>query len=94
MLKLDETGLERMEQMNPGSRSAYYVGVAAGIAEERERCAKICETMRWSGQTGVDCAAAIRAQDSPQHQPVCNCSKYRRGQLTGGWQCPVHGQQF
>ena len=29
-----------------------------------------------------------------QMQPVCNCGFHRRGELTGGWQCPVHGQQW
>jgi hypothetical protein len=24
----------------------------------------------------------------------CNCSRYRKGELTGGWQCPIHGQQW
>ena len=24
----------------------------------------------------------------------CNCSQYRRGALTAGWRCPVHGQQW
>lgn len=29
-----------------------------------------------------------------EHIPKpCNCGAYR-GQLTGGWQCPVHGQQW
>ena len=27
-------------------------------------------------------------------EPQCNCGGYRRGQLTGGWICPIHGQQF
>lgn len=26
--------------------------------------------------------------------PVCNCWQYRRSALTGGWKCPLHGQQW
>ncbi len=25
---------------------------------------------------------------------VCNCGAHRRGELTGGWQCPIHGLQL
>ena len=24
----------------------------------------------------------------------CNCGDHKTGELTGGWICPVHGQQF
>ena len=24
----------------------------------------------------------------------CNCAEHKRGEGTGGWTCPVHGQQF
>ena len=24
----------------------------------------------------------------------CNCADYTAGELTGGWYCPLHGQQF
>lgn len=24
----------------------------------------------------------------------CNCDPRKQGSLTGGWVCPVHGQQF
>lgn len=34
----------------------------------------------------------IRVTISPNG--VCNCGAIRRGELTGSWQCPVHGQQF
>jgi hypothetical protein len=27
-------------------------------------------------------------------RPMCNCAVHRQGQSTGGWQCPVHGQQW
>jgi hypothetical protein len=25
---------------------------------------------------------------------TCNCYTFKRNQLTGGWICPIHGQQF
>ena len=25
---------------------------------------------------------------------LCNCGNYRHDEQTGGWYCPVHGQQF
>ena len=24
----------------------------------------------------------------------CNCSRYKHGELTCGWFCPIHGQQL
>ena len=27
-------------------------------------------------------------------EPRCNCLLHRQGESTGGWQCPVHGQQL
>lgn len=50
----------------------YEAGKAAGIAEERERCAKICkEFVTEDTIMGAQaCLDAIRAQDSPQHPPT------------------------
>ena len=25
---------------------------------------------------------------------LCNCGQYKRGATTGGWFCPLHGQQL
>ena len=25
---------------------------------------------------------------------LCNCGNHKHNELTGGWYCPVHGQQF
>ncbi len=39
----------------------------------------------------------LKAQSTPAfttHVAVCNCHLYEPGQLTGGWFCPTHGQQF
>ena len=33
---------------------------------------------------------AIEARDAA----VCNCAHHTRGQLTAGWKCPIHGQQW
>jgi hypothetical protein len=35
------------------------------------------------------CTHSLRPQIAP-----CNCGMHLRGHLTGGWQCPTHGQQF
>jgi hypothetical protein len=58
----DEYSLRR-----DGFISAFERGKAAGIAAERERCARICEeyAFNWRGIKGAggrECAAAIRAQ--------------------------------
>jgi hypothetical protein len=26
--------------------------------------------------------------------PVCNCGSHKRGERTGGWSCPMHGNQW
>ena len=31
---------------------------------------------------------------SSEFQAMCNCGSHRRGELTGGWYCPIHGQQL
>ena len=31
---------------------------------------------------------------SSEFQAMCNCGSHRSGELTGGWYCPVHGQQL
>lgn len=38
--------------------------------------------------------AQLNAAGDPSQYNGCNCGGNRPGGLTGGWVCPVHGQQF
>ena len=31
---------------------------------------------------------------TPVTLPLCNCGSHRRGERTGGWYCPAHGNQL
>lgn len=51
----------------PQTFMSYQEGYAAGVAAEREACAKVCEQMPdlehgWRVNLPSDCAAAIRAR--------------------------------
>ena len=41
--------------------------VEAAVKAEREACAKIVETTRWSNWFQADCAAAIRSRTTNEH---------------------------
>lgn len=40
------------------------------------------------------CGAANGTVAIPADGKICNCWQYRRGELTAGWACPQHGQQW
>lgn len=40
------------------------------------------------------CGAANCTVAIPADGKICNCWQYRRGELTAGWACPQHGQQW
>ena len=42
-------------------RDAYQAGHAAGVADERERCAQLCDKLSRRAGDAMDCRDAIRA---------------------------------
>ena len=49
------------------------------------------EVARDEMRNGVPHATSITGGVYP---PTCNCADHKSGESTGGWHCPVHGQQF
>ena len=72
-----------------------------GVDEITERLDKIIELLNNmpsyqfpNAEVAVKFLQIMRADD--QVHPLCTCGQYGngKGQLTGGFWCPVHGQQF
>ena len=45
----------------PSEWDAYQAGHAAGVADERERCAQLCDKLSRRAGDAMDCRGAIRA---------------------------------
>ena len=45
----------------PSEWDAYQAGYAAGVADERERCAQLCDKLSRRAGDAMDCRDAIRA---------------------------------
>ena len=45
----------------PSEWDAYEAGHAAGVADERERCAQLCDKLSRRAGDAMDCRDAIRA---------------------------------
>ena len=45
----------------PSEWDAYQAGHAAGVADERERCAQLCDKLSRRAGDAMDCRDAIRA---------------------------------
>ena len=45
----------------PSEWDAYEAGHAAGVADERERCAQLCDKLSRRAGDAMDCRGAIRA---------------------------------
>ena len=45
----------------PAEWDAYQAGHAAGVADERERCAQLCDKLSRRAGDAMDCRGAIRA---------------------------------
>lgn len=52
----------------------------------------------WYGNSRVELLNAIAALPGIDYPTtsvsVCNCDHHRRGESSGGWYCPAHGQQL
>ena len=49
----------------PSEWDAYQAGHAAGVADERERCAQLCDKLSRRAGDAMDCRGAIRAGAPP-----------------------------
>ena len=49
----------------PSEWDAYEAGHAAGVADERERCAQLCDKLSRRAGDAMDCRDAIRAGAPP-----------------------------
>ena len=50
----------------PSEWDAYQAGHAAGVADERERCAQLCDKLSRRAGDAMDCRDAIRAGEKGQ----------------------------
>ena len=77
-------GIDAMLRVEKGRRTA----VEAELAAVKEELARANEQIK------ILCHQLNKPEPVSIFSPRCNCANYQRGQLTSGWHCPVHGQQW
>lgn len=87
-----------MEEMDR-ARTLYEMGKFARTLERELTAAQstIAEQAKEIERLRAELARFTAVAEYRQLQAdwrQCVCGNYRKGELTGGWQCPVHGQQW
>ena len=69
-------------------------GQRRAIAKKLRELAELIDVAEDVGSSSLRDLPAPGMVDPATQIGGCNCYRFRRGELTGGWLCPVHGRQF